>query len=139
MLLQDLGPAPASGAVELHHIAATIFILKLVDPVLVTVELDEAGIDTQTTEVEGIQDEIGIEVGIVETHEIHHEKGAPMRPILSLPRQMVGETGPPFASYHPHNRLMNLLAWRSSALSSSGAASARLSTNWISSAGRFKL
>ena len=29
------------------------------------------------------QDEVGIEVGIVETHVIHHEKGALLRPILS--------------------------------------------------------
>ncbi len=84
VLFEDLGPAPATGTVELHHVAATIFILKLVDPVFVAVEFDETGVDTQAAEVQRIHDEIGIEVGIVETHVIHHEKGAPLRPILSL-------------------------------------------------------
>ncbi len=84
VLLEDLGPAPAAGTVELHHIAATILILKLVDPVFVAVELDKAGVEPQATEIERIHDEVGIEVGIVETHVIHHKKGAPLRPILSL-------------------------------------------------------
>ncbi|MNZ40944.1 hypothetical protein D3C78_584810 [compost metagenome] len=83
VLLEDLGPAPATGAVELHHVTATILILKLVDPVFIAVELDEAGVDAQAAEIDRIHDEVGIEVGIVETHVIHHEKGALLRPILS--------------------------------------------------------
>ncbi|MNH20750.1 hypothetical protein D3C79_805350 [compost metagenome] len=85
MLLEDLGPAPATGTIELHHVAATILILKLVDPVFIAVELDEAGVDAQAAEIDRIHDEVGIEVGIVETHVIHHEKGALLRPILSDP------------------------------------------------------
>jgi hypothetical protein len=75
VLFQDLGPAPATGAVELHHVATAILILELIDAVLVTVELDKAGVDAQAAEIDGIHDEIGIEVGIVETHVIHHRKG----------------------------------------------------------------
>ena len=83
MLFEDLGPAPATRTVELHHIAATLLILKLVDPVLIAVEFDEAGVEPQTAEIERVHDEVGCEIGIVETHVIHHKKGAPLRPILS--------------------------------------------------------
>ena len=77
VLLQDLGPAPAAGAVEFHHIATTVLVLKLIDPVLVAVEFDKAGVEPQTAEIQRIHDEVGCEIGIVETHVIHHEKGAP--------------------------------------------------------------
>ncbi|CAJ1765954.1 hypothetical protein LMBIIBHN_00048 [Aeromonas salmonicida] len=72
VLFQDLGATPATGTVELHHIAAALLVLKLIDPVFVTVELDEAGVESQTAEIQRIHDEVGSKVGIVETHVIHH-------------------------------------------------------------------
>ena len=135
VLFQDLGPAPATGAIELHHVATAILILELIDAVLVTVELDKAGVDAQAAEIDGIHDEIGIEVGIVETHVIHHRKGALLRPILSPLSAVAVHGGAPCR----HNLLINLLGWRKVPLLSSGAAPSRLSTNWTSRVGRFRL
>ncbi len=135
VLLEDLGPAPAAGTIELHHVAATILVLELINPVFVAVELDEAGVEPQTAEVQRIHDEVGSEIGIVETHVIHHEKGAPLRPILSLLSAVAVHGGVPCR----HNRLMNLLGWRRVPLLSSGAAPSRLSTKRMSRVGFFRL
>ncbi len=47
MFLTDLCGAPALRAVKLHHVAPAIFVHKLIDAVLVTVQRREAGIDAQ--------------------------------------------------------------------------------------------
>lgn len=64
MLLQNLGVAPASGAIELGHHGRLIFDPDLIDAVLVAVEGEHAAVAGEADRLECVQHALRCEAGI---------------------------------------------------------------------------
>ncbi len=71
VLFQDLRIAPATGPVELGHHKTAIFQTDLEDAVFVGVQLQQAPVDLLPEGLQGVEDEVGREVGVRGVSGVH--------------------------------------------------------------------